>query len=292
MADDNAFQNEKVVLTKGSDGQIIGWSNIDDYIYRPSQYNEYSMKRPRQRKGKKPKTTDEGTNDNEENDGWYLDFEEGHPQQKSHELKQDDQLWDEAWRASSFDRYTAKLIDNINLRYECMDAKDNLKSQHRKKYRTALGLPSEDDDDFEDIDDFDDGLDDAINADGSIDNHEILGKNRLSRLNQMRQAQSIVTATGWTDDLQAQSVKDGDATKADSLSAADVAATVRNCTQPVMDSIVDGIDLSSLTSCKVETYLTPASWKNIVKSKRAEVLEKKNKHAPPEKKKNKKGALH
>ncbi|KAH6892689.1 hypothetical protein BKA70DRAFT_1440735 [Coprinopsis sp. MPI-PUGE-AT-0042] len=181
------------------------------------------------------------------------------PWQTGLELKQDNQLWDEAFRTSPFDCYTCKLIDNINLRYECMDAKDNLKSQHKKKYRAALGLSPEDDD-FDDIDDFDDGLDAAINANGSLDDDGLLGKNRLSRLNQMRQAQNIMTVPP-------------DITNAGG--AAGVQA------HPVVDSIVDDITLAS----------PHVIWKNIVKSKRAEVLDKKNKHAPPAKKKFKKGAL-
>ncbi|KAH6867295.1 hypothetical protein BKA70DRAFT_1070243, partial [Coprinopsis sp. MPI-PUGE-AT-0042] len=115
------------------------------------------------------------------------------------ELKDDTQLWDEAFQAHSFDPYTQRLIDNLNLKYECMDAKDRLKSQHKKKYRAALGLPAGEDDDFDDFDEYEDGLDEGINADGSMGDHELLGKGRVSRLNQMNQAQSIVASTGWLD---------------------------------------------------------------------------------------------
>ncbi|KAH6911649.1 hypothetical protein BKA70DRAFT_1219765 [Coprinopsis sp. MPI-PUGE-AT-0042] len=228
MAENSAFQNERVVLTKGSDGQIIGRSEIDDYIHRPLQYSDYSTKRPRKRKGKKSGAEDEDTCPLEDTDSQYMQFEEGHPQRKLHE-------------------------------YECMDAKDNLKSQHKKKYRAALGLSPEDDEDFEDFEDFDDGLDDAINADGSIDNDRLLGKNRLSRLNQMRQAQSIVAATGWMDELNAQSgsgepvAKDSSPISTDGTGAAEAPAIQhRRWDNSFVPGIMRGEHISH--SCQLENY--------------------------------------
>ncbi|KAH6902964.1 hypothetical protein BKA70DRAFT_1026192, partial [Coprinopsis sp. MPI-PUGE-AT-0042] len=41
------------------------------------------------------------------------------------ELKTDTQLWDESFRSHEFDCYASKLMDNFNLRYECLDARDN-----------------------------------------------------------------------------------------------------------------------------------------------------------------------
>ncbi|KAH6886513.1 hypothetical protein BKA70DRAFT_1236535 [Coprinopsis sp. MPI-PUGE-AT-0042] len=214
---------------------------------------QYSTKRPKRKRARKGKEAGPGISHEDfvdDAESTYLPFENGHPQTKSHE----------------------GLIDNLNLKYECMDAKDNLKSQHKKKYRAALGLPAGEDDDFDDFDEYDDGLDEAINADGSIVDNELLGKRRVNRLNQMHQAQSIVAPTGWLDEVHAITPL---AASQESMDGVDMHTEIGPlpyelgpCSDPSAQTPKAGVVREPLPSSvqeNIETYMTPASWKQIVK---------------------------
>ncbi len=49
------------------------------------------------------------------------------------ELKAELQLWSDAFNEHTFSTYYLTLMSNFNLKYECLDARDDYKAQLKKK---------------------------------------------------------------------------------------------------------------------------------------------------------------
>jgi hypothetical protein len=49
------------------------------------------------------------------------------------ELKTDLQLWSDAFNDYSFSQYFTSIMNNFNLKYECLDARDGYRAQLKKK---------------------------------------------------------------------------------------------------------------------------------------------------------------
>ncbi|KAF6765470.1 hypothetical protein DFP72DRAFT_761944, partial [Ephemerocybe angulata] len=232
--DDDEFC-EKVLLTK-SNGKYVGWSNIDDYIHRPDEYQDVSLyewiqcsiksKSPRKgKKSKKATVTDEAADEggfasdspseasSDEEDlknlpasepkKGYFNYRKGHCQYNSHcvkvdferkethvpnflggslprkdhgdyqyfcqtmlaffkpwrshtDLKETTSNWEEAFLSHEFNDYNKKLMANFNLRYECLDERDDYHAIMKKKEaeckRNGTWVGYDNDDDEEDYD--------------------------------------------------------------------------------------------------------------------------------------------
>ena len=108
-------------------------------------------------------------------------------------LKTDDQSWDDAFNGHTFTVRENQLIHNFNLRYECLDARDDFHAQLKKKTQTRGPW-------------FDHGsTDDESDREyvhppptGYID-HSTTGRSYLSSLRMMDAMSSVLATAGWLD---------------------------------------------------------------------------------------------
>lgn len=121
------------------------------------------------------------------------------------DLKAIDKLWDDEFQNHSFSEEQLRYMRNFNVRYECLDARDNYRAQLKKSGDNVVGswIP---DDDIE-VDDegiqgvspddtaFDDAPDDA--PDRPLDSGPI---NRR-RLREMSDVAQMMTSMGWTEPI-------------------------------------------------------------------------------------------
>ncbi|KAJ2926673.1 hypothetical protein H1R20_g10431, partial [Candolleomyces eurysporus] len=92
-------------------------------------------------------------------------------------------------------------MNNFNLKYECLDARDDYKAQLKKKQNHfTKGLSHIDkNDDYADEydDDYIDLLGLGIDDEGLVSDEYMLGTIRQRKVNQMMEAQTMIMRTGW-----------------------------------------------------------------------------------------------
>ncbi|KAF9455431.1 hypothetical protein BDZ94DRAFT_1144780, partial [Collybia nuda] len=54
------------------------------------------------------------------------------PWKTGFDLKLDGQLWDESFQKYEFSKRNLRIIKNMNIRYECLDAHDDFHAQMKK----------------------------------------------------------------------------------------------------------------------------------------------------------------
>jgi hypothetical protein len=188
-------ESDKVLLTKNETG-YAAWCNVDDYIYRPKDYNDISLydwiqchvkikKRARQSDNDADDDVEEEDhNGNKASADAYTRFLLAHSQYNTHQVKVDpcrrithipnflggalprkDQgdsefycktmlmlfkpwrtindlkdrgsKWEESFNAFSFNVECTKLMQNFNVRYECLDERDDYHAIMKQKVKTA-----------------------------------------------------------------------------------------------------------------------------------------------------------
>ena len=88
------------------------------------------------------------------------------PWRQGTDLKTADQLWDEEFQAHSFSKEQIWYMCNFNVRYECLDARDDYRAQMKKTGDTIIGSwvvnqDEEAEDDFQDVSPDSTAFDDA-----------------------------------------------------------------------------------------------------------------------------------
>jgi len=105
------------------------------------------------------------------------------PWRQGTDLKAADKLWDEQFQDHSFSEEERRYMHNFNVRYECLDARDDYRAQMKK---TGVGIiGSWDGDDAEEVD---------TNPLDSGPNH----KRRAKEMNAVAQ---MMTSMGWADPI-------------------------------------------------------------------------------------------
>ena len=248
-ADDEENGDDKVVLGL-EDGKYVPKSYVDDYRFRPRNYENYTLFRwiqcQRVKKRSKQRITafrervesGEGAPNNRATK--FFPFLAGHPLHMTHEatcdefkcetvvpnflggtlpradegdrefycatmltifkpwrssahLKAVDQTWDDAFNGYSFPERESELISNLNLRYECLDARDDFRAELNKKVNTAQRMRKFEDSGSESSESGDDSYAQQVDIFGS----EIVGKATRSRREQMDEIESILKRVGW-----------------------------------------------------------------------------------------------
>ena len=115
------------------------------------------------------------------------------PWRNSGHLKAVDQTWDDAFNGYSFPERESLLISNLNLRYECLDARDDFHAELNKKVNTARRMCEFDDSGSESSDSGEDRYAQQVDIFGL----EIVGKITRSRREQMDEIESILKRVGW-----------------------------------------------------------------------------------------------
>jgi hypothetical protein len=118
------------------------------------------------------------------------------------ELKKNIQLWDDAFGEYTFPTQFLAAMNCFNLKYECLDARDDFKFQ-QKKLQLSFGSSNQGNnyidyaDEYED--DFLEELGKHVGEDGKLFDEYQLGKNARRRAGQMQTAENMITRTGWLD---------------------------------------------------------------------------------------------
>ena len=108
-------------------------------------------------------------------------------------VKQPSESWESIFTAHKFSAREKQLMRNFNLRYECLDARDDFHAQSKKKAHTRTpwyncgGSDDESENDFV-----------TIPPTGQIE-HGVHGKSYTSSLAMMDSMSSVLTKAGWLD---------------------------------------------------------------------------------------------
>ncbi|KDQ25055.1 hypothetical protein PLEOSDRAFT_1078941 [Pleurotus ostreatus PC15] len=164
---DDAYKStDKVALVK-MNNRITGLSPVFDYVYRPDTLESMCLYdwairckrvKPTKSKSKTASISDCNNDDDEDhkldNDDFEADNEDTDqllapprrdqgdreyycsvmlalflPWRSGKELKDKDQTWDEAFVSHNFSAQHVQVMNNFNLRYECLDAKDDFRTE-------------------------------------------------------------------------------------------------------------------------------------------------------------------
>ena len=157
-------------------------------------------------------------------------------------LKEENETWDQAFVSYRFNDRDKEIMNNFNLRYECLDARDDYHSALKKKNRKFGLHDSNNVNDTIFDSDSDVSEDDQYNtlADGS---YEEVGPVHLKTLRDMQQAESIVRQAGW----------------------------LKKCS--------GNLDAINTDPIEVEDMLS-SEWTSLVKEARASALKKKQANIP------------
>ena len=120
------------------------------------------------------------------------------PWRKGTDLKATDHLWDEEFQRHSFSEEQVRYMRNFNVRYECLDARDDYRAQMKKSGNTIIGswvVDQEDEvkDDPQDVSPDNDAFDDTPTH--PLDSGPI----NKRRINEIHAVTHMMTSMGWTD---------------------------------------------------------------------------------------------
>ena len=164
------------------------------------------------------------------------------------DLRHKSDSWDEAFQSHEFLARQLEVMKNMNIRYECLDARDDFHAQMKKGSTLMPSWAESATQVFEDLDQM--AIDDAINIPTALhDLHDlsispIKGKSERARTQLMSDIRRMLVSLGWTD---------------------------RNA-----DLLPEGLNLFP----DPVPPQTPALWKAAVSQKRAEILEERARHLP------------
>jgi len=120
------------------------------------------------------------------------------PWRQGTDLKAKDKLWDEGFREHSFSDEQVRYMRNFNVRYECLNARDDYRAQMKKTGNAIIGSwvvdqDEEVDDDFQDVSPDNTAFDDAPTH--PLDSGPI-HKRRMKETHPVAQ---MMSSMGWTD---------------------------------------------------------------------------------------------
>ncbi|KAL1684490.1 hypothetical protein GGG16DRAFT_34399, partial [Schizophyllum commune] len=145
---------ERIVL-RNEHGELVGTSIVDDYIYRPTRYENYSLfewvqcskkskRTPAQMKNKReyiiPNFVGGSLPRNDQGDREYYCatmLTLFMPWRKGTDLKRPGYNWDNSFKMRNFSEREKQLMANFNLKYECADARDDFRNELKKKKKAV-----------------------------------------------------------------------------------------------------------------------------------------------------------
>ena len=161
------------------------------------------------------------------------------------DLRLQTESWDEAFLSHNFSSRQLEVMKNMNIRYECLDARDDFHAQMKKGNTSMASWAEPGSETFDDLDQM--AIEDTINLPTASDDHSIspiIGKSERMRTGLMTDVRRMLLSLGWTN---------------------------RNA-----DLLPDGLNLSP---CPIQPQ-TSAEWKAAVSNKRAEILEERARNLP------------
>ena len=127
------------------------------------------------------------------------------PWRTGYNLKKDSSItWDDAFQTHQFSASQYQLMKNFNIRYECLDARDDYRAQLKKGITDHFinSWDNDNDSDNQEIQDFHIVHSENNEYDDSaLFNEQNIGSLQTSHLKQMKLMNTILTNSGWTDPL-------------------------------------------------------------------------------------------
>ena len=121
------------------------------------------------------------------------------PWRQGTDLKCADKLWDEEFSDHSFSEEQRRYMRNFNLRYECLDARDDYRAQMSKNGEDTI-IGSWDKDDSEEVDDDLQGISpENVELDDVPTDVLYSGPNHMRRMKEMEAVGRMLTSMGWAD---------------------------------------------------------------------------------------------
>ena len=110
--------------------------------------------------------------------------------------------WDEAFLSHDFSARQLEIMRNMNIRYECLDARDDFHAQMKKGSKVMPSWPESDSRIFDDLDQM--AIDDAVNMQlpTALDEYSIssvIGKSERARTELMSDIRRTLVSLQWTD---------------------------------------------------------------------------------------------
>ncbi len=113
------------------------------------------------------------------------------PWRSGHTLKSDSQSWTEAFNAYKFNAKDIQLMKNFNLRYECLDARDDFHATLKRQNRAANKLNRKLQTDSDSDSDSDSDPNDYTDRPKPVT--KVIGQDALKRENHRKEILSILS---------------------------------------------------------------------------------------------------
>ncbi|KIM35722.1 hypothetical protein M413DRAFT_53333, partial [Hebeloma cylindrosporum] len=123
-----------------------------------------------------------------------------HPWRTGKDLKKDSETWDDAFAVYPFTNFQKELMNNFNIHYECLDARDDYRAQMKKgtasHFASSWDDPENSTDNYDVVDPNEKGNDEADFDDIPV-NLQNIGKTQQNRLTQMQMMNNVLRKIGW-----------------------------------------------------------------------------------------------
>ena len=120
------------------------------------------------------------------------------PWRTGKDLKNESETWDDAFTEYPFNDFQKQLMNNFNIRYECLDARDDYRAQMKKgsaPFAASWEVPEDNTDSNDLAPDIQDSLGDGNDVPINLVK---IGKSQYNRLMQMEMINHVLRNTGWT----------------------------------------------------------------------------------------------
>lgn len=125
------------------------------------------------------------------------------PWRTGRDIKDTETLWTDAFDQHSFTDRDKDVMKFINIRYECLDARDDYLSQRKSNAKLGDGIPNINLDALDRDDDTDEIMHALTDGDDTYDDDsaDIIGQTGLKLLRQSQEITHILRNAGWLDGL-------------------------------------------------------------------------------------------
>ena len=179
------------------------------------------------------------------------------PWRRGHDLKKSLQTsWDDTFNKHEFKNREVQLMKNFNIRYECLDARDDYRAQLKNGIDKSLMGSWEvfQDDDGCEIESFQRTIQNDIMYDDIPVDPKAHGKNFLLRLKNMEMMKMILTDNGWINAKTSSASQTSNAFKPDRfLSSHEWEAEVKKMKQKILDKRNENNKVTSEVDSKLNT---------------------------------------
>jgi hypothetical protein len=123
------------------------------------------------------------------------------PWRKGEDLKSVDTSWDEAFQAHPFSERETRYMRNFNVRYECLDARDDYRAQMKKSEPTITGSWDVEDVDDEEVVQLEGINPENVELDDTPFGPFLQGPNHKRRMKETESVRQMMCSMGWADPL-------------------------------------------------------------------------------------------